>query len=278
MTTENGMRRFFSQHIFAAYGNGGKVQYTYDAFKRVTGVKFDAATTNRFTYAYDAKGQVAFRYRGYVYDPETGLYYLRSRYYNPTWGRFINADSLVKGNLYCYCGNTPIVLIDPTGYDENGIQDRESNGFGFGINWNSISSWFSNNSSAGVPEAYIADDIYYGGYLYISYEPIREAWIFSSFNTYNDAIIDAVFKRFENYQKPKPYTHSRPSYAKGQVEAVWNNAINSEGKVIDPTGKEITWNRSLPRGTQWHMGHIPTAKYSVHHQYYMDGSWTLEQF
>ena len=33
------------------------------------------------------------RYRGYVYDTETGLYYLSSRYYNPVWGRFINADT-----------------------------------------------------------------------------------------------------------------------------------------------------------------------------------------
>jgi RHS repeat-associated protein len=36
------------------------------------------------------------RYRGYVYDEELGLYYLQSRYYNPTWGRFINADALVS--------------------------------------------------------------------------------------------------------------------------------------------------------------------------------------
>ena len=33
-----------------------------------------------------------FRYRGYVWDGETGLYYLRSRYYEPSWGRFVNAD------------------------------------------------------------------------------------------------------------------------------------------------------------------------------------------
>ena len=31
-------------------------------------------------------------YRGYFYDFETGLYYLRSRYYDPEIGRFINAD------------------------------------------------------------------------------------------------------------------------------------------------------------------------------------------
>ena len=35
-----------------------------------------------------------FRYRGYVYDEETGLYYLRSRYYNPVWRRFISSDRI----------------------------------------------------------------------------------------------------------------------------------------------------------------------------------------
>jgi RHS repeat-associated core domain len=35
-----------------------------------------------------------YRYRGYRYDTETQLYYLNSRYYNPEWGRFINADAL----------------------------------------------------------------------------------------------------------------------------------------------------------------------------------------
>ena len=34
-----------------------------------------------------------YRYRGYRYDPETQMYYLQSRYYDPVWGRFINADS-----------------------------------------------------------------------------------------------------------------------------------------------------------------------------------------
>ncbi len=38
------------------YGNGQKVQYTYDSFSRVTGVKFDSETANRFTYGYDAPG------------------------------------------------------------------------------------------------------------------------------------------------------------------------------------------------------------------------------
>ena len=63
-----------------------------------------------------------FRYRGYVYDAETGLYYLNTRYYNPTWGRFINADSLIDGssatsqNMFAYCNNNPVNMADPTGH------------------------------------------------------------------------------------------------------------------------------------------------------------------
>jgi len=59
-----------------------------------------------------------FRCKGYVYDEQTGLYYLRSRYYNPEWGRFINADALlgnIRGllnhNVYAYCGNNPVKRI-----------------------------------------------------------------------------------------------------------------------------------------------------------------------
>lgn len=62
-----------------------------------------------------------FRYRSYYYDKETGLYYLNSRYYNPKWGRFINADGSVEAeedtsyNMYSYVLNNPINMIDPNG-------------------------------------------------------------------------------------------------------------------------------------------------------------------
>ena len=66
------------------------------------------------------------RYRGYVYDSETGLYYLSSRYYNPVWERFINADTAdVLGaspdkanwdkNLFAYCDNDPVNRQDNGG-------------------------------------------------------------------------------------------------------------------------------------------------------------------
>ena len=62
-----------------------------------------------------------FRYRGYVYDEETELYYLRSRYYAALRSRMLNHDSrLFKNetfefNGYVYCMNNPIAYHDPNG-------------------------------------------------------------------------------------------------------------------------------------------------------------------
>ena len=50
-----------------------------------------------------------------MYDVETGLYYLRARYYNPNWQRFVNVDYIIKGNLFEYCNNNSISYIDPSG-------------------------------------------------------------------------------------------------------------------------------------------------------------------
>ena len=64
-----------------------------------------------------------FRYRGYYFDTDTGLYYLNSRYYDPELGRFINADAIdnidtdnLNGfNLYMYCADNPVMYIDENG-------------------------------------------------------------------------------------------------------------------------------------------------------------------
>lgn len=63
------------------------------------------------------------RYRGYYYDTETSLYYLKTRYYDPEVGRFMTIDGIeyldpetINGlNLYAYCGNNPVMNIDPEG-------------------------------------------------------------------------------------------------------------------------------------------------------------------
>ena len=63
-----------------------------------------------------------FRYRSYYYDKETNLYYLNSRYYNPVWGRFINADvftttgqDFAGNNMYLYAGNNFVVRVEIDG-------------------------------------------------------------------------------------------------------------------------------------------------------------------
>ena len=65
------------------------------------------------------------RYRGYYYDADTKLYYLKSRYYDPELGRFMTIDGIeyldpdtINGlNLYAYCGNNPVMNVDPNGND-----------------------------------------------------------------------------------------------------------------------------------------------------------------
>ncbi len=71
-----------------------------------------------------------FRYRGYYYDTETGLYYLNSRYYDANVGRFLNADGYVSTgqgvlgyNMFAYCLNNPINMADYNGEDAIYVTD-----------------------------------------------------------------------------------------------------------------------------------------------------------
>lgn len=104
--------------IIAVYDEDGTklVEYLYDAWGNFTTEYFNLG---EYDYALDFN---PFRYRGYYYDEETGFYYLNSRYYDPVTGRFINADGYIstgKGilgnNMYAYCRNSPVTLVDYTG-------------------------------------------------------------------------------------------------------------------------------------------------------------------
>lgn len=67
-----------------------------------------------------------FRYRGYYYDNESKMYYLKARYYCPDLMRFLSPDapeyldtnpatSRLPLNLYAYCENNPFNMVDLTG-------------------------------------------------------------------------------------------------------------------------------------------------------------------
>ena len=98
------------------------VEYTYDAWGNVLSITGPMAST---------MGQHnQLRYRGYVYDPETGLYFLNSRFYDPEIGRFINADALTStggllgNNMFAYCRNNPVNRIDIRGYADTAIEEE----------------------------------------------------------------------------------------------------------------------------------------------------------
>ena len=101
------------------------VTYTYDALGKIT------KQTDTTTYGIAKLNP--FRYRGYVYDDETGLYYLQSRYYDPVTGRFINADvycdtntDIFGTNMFNYCNNDPINQVDPKGTDAIWLQNFDA--------------------------------------------------------------------------------------------------------------------------------------------------------
>ena len=96
------------------------VEYIYDAWGKLISTTGTLATT--------LGADNPFRYRGYYYDTETGLYYLTTRYYDPEVCRFISADvymstgqGVLGGNMWAYCNNNPIIYEDTVGTFLNAI-------------------------------------------------------------------------------------------------------------------------------------------------------------
>jgi len=122
------------------------VAYNYDSWGKMTPSKAevdDASDTNKNGITGTLKDTVGvknpYRYKGYRYDSETEFYYLQSRYYNPTWGRFINANALVGQtgellghNMFAYCANDSINIKDDSGFLHSQALDNFGGGGGGG--------------------------------------------------------------------------------------------------------------------------------------------------
>ena len=148
---------------YETINDGSALWYFYDADGNPSGIRYkNGSTINDYyfvcnwrgdviqiynalgvlvgSYDYDAWGKVTenatsadtqgitetnpIRYRGYYYDTDTRLYYLKSRYYDPATRRFLNADGsdnlkpqsdLYDKNLYSYCDNNPTMCVDSDG-------------------------------------------------------------------------------------------------------------------------------------------------------------------
>ena len=107
----------------AAIDNGAIDYYLYDNHGDITGMKYGIGEI-----IYDAFGNQTsdttggynpFRYNSQYTDAESGLIYLRARYYDPSIGRFMAEDPVKDGlNWYAYCAGNPVNFVDPSGLEE----------------------------------------------------------------------------------------------------------------------------------------------------------------
>jgi len=121
-------------------GNGETlVEYAYDTWGKLLSTVATPTTTYYSTGPSSTCENVArmnpFRYRGYVYDSSTKLYYCQSRYLDPQVGRFISADALLSTgqgvlgyNMYCYSLNNPVNLKDSAGNRSFSTMETDSGG------------------------------------------------------------------------------------------------------------------------------------------------------
>lgn len=121
--------------------NGTRYNYIKNGMQEIVGI-LDNNNNIVARYGYDSWGRILYivdnnnddisqlsnhianinpiRYKSYYYDKETELYYLKSRYYNPKWCRFINPDSTINNDIfgtnpYLYCSNNPVIRRDNNG-------------------------------------------------------------------------------------------------------------------------------------------------------------------
>jgi len=113
--------------------------YSYDPYGNVT-------TTTHVTGGIDNP----FLYCGEYYDEESGLYYLRARYYDPELGRFLTEDPIHDGiNWYVYANNNPLMYLDRFGLAAVSIRDYTT-GYGGAVNWDDtvgVASFIINDNS-----------------------------------------------------------------------------------------------------------------------------------
>ena len=200
-------------------------------------------------------------YRGYFYDLETELYYLRSRYYDPEIGRFINADdtaylgydaSPLSMNLFAYCENNPVNYVDICGYAAryilNGMaQDlkikRAKDDYVF--NYTKPTAFYKGLKEIAYVGAFAVADIIPNGVKF--YQHCLKGEGQNLFYNYNDAFLDdsliqrTIIKYFwemanyvmKYYPQKNNYSICRDGYFPVKCDSVdWTFALNDHQAII----------------------------------------------
>lgn len=216
---------YYGNKLYGAKTSGKNVYYSYNGHgdtRKLT----DTSGATVADYDYDAFGNQTsatesiynpFRYNGQYTDEETGLIYLRNRYYDPQVGRFITEDPVQDGmNWYVYCVNNPTRLADPMGLKPGDLfssPDEAFVDFGNYINKKSIEK----KSEYATPIYYVEDAS--GNKMYTYDEP----WNETKMDPNNEFVIDWSKK---SYYDPDPSKNRivAIAHSHGAYDAANNNA------------------------------------------------------
>ena len=191
------------------------VKYKYDAWGMCI---IDASTTNT-----EFANINLFRYRSYFFDKGIGLYFLKTRYYDPEIGRFmtiddisyLNPDSINGLNLYAYCLNNPVMYSDGSGHAVDFILDLLFIGWDIynlvtNEGWKSLGNWvalgidiafavvpfLTGGGSQIVKLANVSDDIFDFNKITVVGETMTRVQTISQFVNANDNLYDG-FKAYD---------------------------------------------------------------------------------
>jgi len=118
MVTKDGSGNFTVHKYFHTNHQGSVIAMSDDSGALSEGPYTYDPYGNCFSGGSACSGGVPYRFTGRRFDPETGLYYYRARYYWPQGGRFLQTDPVgytADLNLYTYVGNDPLNFNDPAG-------------------------------------------------------------------------------------------------------------------------------------------------------------------
>ena len=238
------------------------------------------------------------------FDEETGMYYYGARYYEPRLSLWMSTDASQEKHpnitTYCYAVANPIKFIDPDGNDivitgkqhtsitlTTDLIDIRVNASVLGINWGGNYVLRGEDVlSAALDIVGIIDPTGVADGLNATLQAKNNDWLGAAISATglipyvgdlakagkvkkDVKIIDTAVQALQKEKKlakvaKKAYSTSRPKYAKGQVEEVWNAAKKKNGKVYDPnTGEELIWDGSKKR--KWDMGHKLGREYKKIH-------------